>query len=99
MNRRCFASALLHALWIGLLFLIGAADAQEWSMWRGSRGDGISQETGVPTEWSSAPLQMTSSCLLPPSANMAKSCGKSPWDPIFQNMALQPHRSFVRLVY
>ncbi|MBU6386733.1 MAG: PQQ-binding-like beta-propeller repeat protein [Planctomycetes bacterium] len=52
MNRRCFASALSHALWIGLICLISAAQAQEWSMWRGSRGDGISQETGIPTEWS-----------------------------------------------
>ena len=46
----------MKAFFIGLGVLFGSQNAslkaQEWSMWRGPRGDGISKETGVPTQWS-----------------------------------------------
>src|SRR5262245_18794225 len=34
------------------LVLTGAATAGEWPGWRGPRGDGISEVTGVPLRWS-----------------------------------------------
>src|SRR6478735_9903001 len=35
-----------------LLFLACAAFAGDWPQWRGPRGDGTSEETGLPTKWS-----------------------------------------------
>jgi outer membrane protein assembly factor BamB len=35
-----------------LLALAGAAAAENWPQWRGPNYDGISSETGLPTEWS-----------------------------------------------
>jgi hypothetical protein len=51
MKRQLFAVAIFRQLCISVSFLVGSVHAQDWSMWRGARGDGISQETQVPTEW------------------------------------------------
>jgi hypothetical protein len=51
MKRQMFVVAIFRQLCIFLSFLVGSVHAQDWSMWRGARGDGISQETQVPTEW------------------------------------------------
>lgn len=39
------------ALW-GLLFVVGFARAENWPQWRGPTGDGVTNETGLPVEWS-----------------------------------------------
>jgi len=51
MKRQMFVVAIFRQLCISLSFVVGSVHAQDWSMWRGARGDGISQETQVPTEW------------------------------------------------
>jgi outer membrane protein assembly factor BamB len=40
---------------LSLLFNGGVAPAENWPGWRGPRGDGSSNETAVPTEWSGEP--------------------------------------------
>ncbi|MFM2012278.1 MAG: hypothetical protein RLZZ396_1062 [Planctomycetota bacterium] len=52
MKRRIFAIAILGHICICSSLFVGSVQAQDWSMWRGSRGDGISQGAQVPTEWS-----------------------------------------------
>lgn len=42
----------LVLLTFGLLLLDPVLPAENWPMWRGARGDGSSQETGLPVQWS-----------------------------------------------
>jgi outer membrane protein assembly factor BamB len=37
---------------LAALLTVSAIQAEDWPMWRGPRGDGISSETGIPTHWS-----------------------------------------------
>ena len=37
---------------LALTLVVGNASADNWPMWRGLKNDGISQEKGLPTEWS-----------------------------------------------
>lgn len=51
MKRQMFAFSAIRNISLCLGLLLVRVQAQDWSMWRGARGDGISQETQVPTEW------------------------------------------------
>lgn len=51
MKRQMFAFSAIRNISLCLGLLLVPVQAQDWSMWRGARGDGISQETQVPTEW------------------------------------------------
>ncbi len=39
---------------VAVLALAGFAAAENWPQWRGPANDGISKETGIPTQWSTA---------------------------------------------
>ena len=45
--------ATIKAAWITSWMLTASASAGEWPCWRGSRGDGVSEEANVPIRWSS----------------------------------------------
>jgi outer membrane protein assembly factor BamB len=49
--KRIDACRYLPAAWL-LLTLIGPVRADNWPQWRGPSADGVSKETGIPTEWS-----------------------------------------------
>ncbi len=42
------------AVWLAVLFVIGAARADNWQQWRGPNNDGICHEKNLPTEWDAA---------------------------------------------
>jgi outer membrane protein assembly factor BamB len=46
----------LRAIWFGILIAVSVslAQAEEWPVWRGPRGDGTSLEQNVPTHWSAS---------------------------------------------
>src|SRR5271167_258196 len=51
MPRLLFARRELCALFL-ILAAAGLAAADNWPQWRGPNNDGVSKETGLPTEWS-----------------------------------------------
>jgi hypothetical protein len=44
----------LPLLLVMITFWVSAARAENWPMWRGPRGDGVSGEAKLPTEWDGA---------------------------------------------
>lgn len=44
----------LAGWWLAIALVVSAARAENWPGWRGPRGDGTSDETGLPTRWSPA---------------------------------------------
>ena len=49
---------------LALTLATGNTSADNWPMWRGLKNDGISQEKGLPTEWSATLQKMVAKELL-----------------------------------
>src|SRR6201999_3317576 len=50
----CRPISLMKSLFLPLLILLGpaSAPAANWPAWRGPNGDGVTEETNLPTKWS-----------------------------------------------